>query len=158
VIIFSAILQLNPPRVRAHRPEVPQGLDDVIFRCMAKEPPARFQSVLELAVALEPFGPSALGTSKRIHAILSRDGEKLLPLPLAFSNRPSAPSIRTIVWRGRRVASFSRGVRWAVGLGAVASVIVLAILLATAGGDEVPPATAADPAGDASPRGAEPAR
>lgn len=40
----------DPPSVRARRPDVPEALDAVVRRAMAKEPSARYQSASEFAV------------------------------------------------------------------------------------------------------------
>jgi len=44
------------PRVIALRPEVPRGLDAAIAKCLEKDRVKRFQTVAELALALEGFG------------------------------------------------------------------------------------------------------
>ncbi|MFO0741278.1 MAG: protein kinase [Labilithrix sp.] len=42
-------------RIRAVRPEVPEGLQAVVDRCLEKNPDARYQSVVDLVAALEPY-------------------------------------------------------------------------------------------------------
>ncbi|MGC4064645.1 MAG: protein kinase [Polyangiaceae bacterium] len=49
------VLYHEPGSVRALRPDIPEGLDEIIARCLKKRPDERFQSVRELAAALEPY-------------------------------------------------------------------------------------------------------
>jgi tRNA A-37 threonylcarbamoyl transferase component Bud32 len=51
--LCSAHLSVPPPSVRYQNREIPVDLEAVIARCLAKEREARFQSVNELAAALE---------------------------------------------------------------------------------------------------------
>jgi serine/threonine-protein kinase len=51
----SAILDTQPRRLDAVRPEVPPEFADIIARCLQKDPADRFATVAELAVALLPF-------------------------------------------------------------------------------------------------------
>src|SRR5689334_13208977 len=62
-----------PPRL----PDGPRELDDVIARCLAREPAQRYQSVAELALALAPY---------------ATDAERSLALGLARADRSSRPS------------------------------------------------------------------
>jgi len=60
-----------PLRLRALRPEVPAGLDQVVMRCLEKDPKRRFQDVGALAVTLEGFAPKrAKASVERILGIL----------------------------------------------------------------------------------------
>ncbi len=55
----AAAVSTDPvPPIARHRPDVPEGLADVIQKCLSKRPDDRYQSVAELAEALVPFGPS----------------------------------------------------------------------------------------------------
>ncbi|HEU4405451.1 MAG TPA: serine/threonine-protein kinase [Polyangiaceae bacterium] len=48
----------EPPRpLRAKRPDAPAALEALLLRCLEKAPARRFQSVVELALALAPFAP-----------------------------------------------------------------------------------------------------
>jgi len=49
----------SPEPVRNRRPEVPEGLAVVVARMMAKDPGARYQTPVEVAVALAPWAASA---------------------------------------------------------------------------------------------------
>jgi serine/threonine protein kinase len=56
IALLCAAIQNHTPRpLRATRPDCPAGLEDVIRRCLSKEPEARFATAGELANALEPF-------------------------------------------------------------------------------------------------------
>jgi serine/threonine protein kinase len=48
----------EPTPIRQVRPEVPEGLAEVLVRMMAKDPTARFQTPAQVAAALEPFAPA----------------------------------------------------------------------------------------------------
>jgi serine/threonine-protein kinase len=71
--VCSLIISSAPPRVRDARPEVPREMQEVILRCLAKEPGDRFRDVAELARALVRFAaggahPSADRASKILGA------------------------------------------------------------------------------------------
>jgi eukaryotic-like serine/threonine-protein kinase len=54
----AAILEIEPRRLDAVRPEVPSGFADVVARCLEKDRANRFATVAELAIALLPFAPA----------------------------------------------------------------------------------------------------
>ncbi|WP_394839753.1 serine/threonine protein kinase [Pendulispora rubella] len=54
--VFEIVLQNEPTRVRDLRPDAPEGLEEVILRCLRKKPEDRYADVSELAQALAPFG------------------------------------------------------------------------------------------------------
>ncbi len=51
--IFSQHLHKPPPSFLAQRPELPLGVEEVVFRALAKDPQQRFPSVQDFAEALE---------------------------------------------------------------------------------------------------------
>ncbi len=55
--ICAAILEREPVPLGELRPDLPQGLADVVTRCLQKDPADRFRNVAELALALLPFAP-----------------------------------------------------------------------------------------------------
>ncbi|HEY2517050.1 MAG TPA: protein kinase [Polyangiaceae bacterium] len=68
------ILEEQAPALELFAPDAPRGLGDVVQRCLAKEPAARFANVAELAAALEPFGPVEARLSvERVARILSAE-------------------------------------------------------------------------------------
>jgi serine/threonine-protein kinase len=58
--IFGAILHTDPKPPRSLRPDLPAGLDEAVMRCLRRGRELRFQSVAELAAAIEPYGSGAL--------------------------------------------------------------------------------------------------
>jgi len=65
--LISAIAADQPTLVRDTVPDVDEGVQKIILRCLEKRPDTRFQSVAELARALEPFAhPDLKGMAKHI--------------------------------------------------------------------------------------------
>jgi serine/threonine-protein kinase len=52
-----AVLTQEPPRPRAIQPSIPEALEFIIQRAMARDPDARYQSMRDLYEALAPFDP-----------------------------------------------------------------------------------------------------
>ncbi len=76
--IVAGILSLPPLRMRLHKPEIPEGLEQVVLRCLEKSPDKRFPDVAKLAVALAPFGPERCAVStERIVRVVSGRKENL---------------------------------------------------------------------------------
>jgi serine/threonine protein kinase len=57
--ILAAAFVEPVPDLDALRPGLPAGIEQVVRRCLEKNPDQRFQTVAELAVALEPFADRA---------------------------------------------------------------------------------------------------
>ena len=69
--ICGLILTATPAAVRDFAPAVPDGLQNVVRRCLEKDRDRRFANVSELAHALSPFGSRATSRSvERIARIL----------------------------------------------------------------------------------------
>jgi len=76
---FAQILEQPVPPIRSYAQGVPEGLEEVILRCLAKNREQRFENVHELAKALVPFGSGAWGHLEgRIGQILARPPEENL--------------------------------------------------------------------------------
>jgi serine/threonine protein kinase len=81
-LIFNVVEKPHVP-LRAVRPDLPEGLDAVIDRCLEKKQPQRFASIAELARALVPFGPPRCEQSvERIEHVLGVSGS-MPPQPIA---------------------------------------------------------------------------
>jgi serine/threonine-protein kinase len=71
--LCAAILKDEPMPLSARRADVPPEFDNVLLRCLEKDPALRWQDVAELAAALSPFGrPSATVSSERAMRLLAR--------------------------------------------------------------------------------------
>jgi len=53
--IFGKVLYVDPEPLRARRDDVPEALERVVLRCIARDRDARYANVTELAEALGPF-------------------------------------------------------------------------------------------------------
>src|SRR6185295_6694961 len=68
---LAARIAADPPTpLRARQPNVPEALEAVVLRCLAKDPAARYESVASLARALAPFGSRGESTAERIARVL----------------------------------------------------------------------------------------
>ncbi|HWO08034.1 MAG TPA: protein kinase [Polyangiaceae bacterium] len=90
--VYSAVLNHSPPQVDSLRPGVPTGLDDVVQRCLEKDPARRFGDVAALAEALAPYAGAMAPAVDRITRILAN--------PDAARARFSLPPERAAAARG----------------------------------------------------------
>jgi len=98
--LIMALMTTDPEPVSNRRQDVPPGLNDVVMRCLSRQPEDRFQNVAELADALAAFAPARAASSlDRIRAYLSvRADVDAVPSKSAPENAetdaadPSAPS------------------------------------------------------------------
>src|SRR5207253_1492244 len=55
--IVTNILEATPPTLAAHDVDVPEGVEALLKKCLARRPDDRYADVLALADALLPFAP-----------------------------------------------------------------------------------------------------
>ena len=103
-----ARLTTSAPAIRAERPEVSQALDDVIHRCLARQPEARFGSAAAVRDALDrarldptgslprPVAPTGTGPARPVAAPGAH------PPPHTGPTQPTARPRRTSGARPRR--------------------------------------------------------
>ena len=91
--LLASLVMDEPRRLRDVRPDAPAALEEVILRCLQKEPGQRFADVGELARALAPIAPDARGSVERISRII---GSR--PAGSTSTDEP-APVLRRIVPR-----------------------------------------------------------
>jgi len=74
---FAQILEKRPQPIRALVTGVPEGLERVVMRCLAKNRDERFTDVAELARALVPYGSGTwMHSADRVAATLARGAEE----------------------------------------------------------------------------------
>lgn len=79
------------PPIRTFRPDVPEGLEAILFKCLQKDRNARYPNVAELALALLPFAPRrAKASVERISGIVRAAGLSASALDMPPSPEPVA--------------------------------------------------------------------
>jgi eukaryotic-like serine/threonine-protein kinase len=121
--LIAMVLSENPRPIHGLRADVPVGLARVIDRCLEKAPAARFPSVAELALALDPFAPAeARDLVRRISRITA--GTKPSSVAMASGGDGARAAGSTSAnWSAKAVRSGTRFGRRAAVI--VASVVVL---------------------------------
>lgn len=90
--ICADVLERDPLPLKMFVDDLPEGFQEVVSRCLEKDPGRRFQNVAELAVALLPFGPStARILAERSSTILRVAGHGGAEVTLKFSSAPPPP-------------------------------------------------------------------
>ena len=168
--LCASVLGSAPRPLREFRPDAPEGLEQVIIKCLEKEPWDRYKSVAELAKALLPFAPDrSRVVVERIGKILERAGmpsfHDMDVTVTAGSVTASAPAAATSTDVGARTASSWAGTqggedapsapksKFFLGLGAAAVVaagIGLAFFAKSTSADTEASAAAAQPSATAS--------
>jgi len=105
--VCASILKDEPQSLAGLRPEVPQGLELVVKKCLAKDPDQRWKNVGDLAVALRPFGPLGIIdiSIERIVGVLQQAASQTSSTSASSGRQPSWPPIST------KSAAIERGSR-----------------------------------------------
>jgi serine/threonine-protein kinase len=91
---FAQILEKDPQPIRQLVTGVPEGLERIVMKCLAKNREQRFADVAELARALVAFGSGTwIQSADRVHATLVRGLEDAISGPRLAGNA-GAPSVR----------------------------------------------------------------
>ncbi|MBI5500543.1 MAG: protein kinase [Deltaproteobacteria bacterium] len=116
--LLAAILTRDPPRPRELCPDIPEALEAIILRAMARDAAQRFPTASEFLHALAPFGPPGL--------VPRSSPSRLAPLPSRSAvGTPAARSVdREGDARPRR-----GGLLWIVTGGLVAAAAAVALLV-----------------------------
>jgi len=135
--LCTMILQNPPPPPRTYKPDLPEGLQHVILRCLEKDRAKRPGNVAELAMALVPYGSiHAARSAERSTRVLSAAGISSQEIPIP-NIPPSAEAATHAAW-GQTQNRRSRSLLW-VGL-ALAAAGVGALAFVLRGGDHATPA------------------
>jgi uncharacterized RDD family membrane protein YckC len=57
--LIATVLDKPPPRLRPVRRDIPKGIEQIVLRCMAKQPQQRFKTYEQLRQSLRPFCSTA---------------------------------------------------------------------------------------------------
>jgi len=103
--MFLAVLKQKPRSLHGLRSDVPPGLEQVVLRCLAKDPKERLGDVGELAEALAPFAPAhALESVVRVKRAL------VAPPPPPSRGKLTEPT--GLPWLGPSTASTQNHAQW----------------------------------------------
>src|SRR5262249_25098029 len=103
--VFAAVLEQQPKSIRARRPDVPDGLEQVVLRCLQKTPEERFQNAAERALARGPVASCQWSylvegiqqtlrrsATQKMRVVDSPEGRQLLENAEAAANRSRPPT------------------------------------------------------------------
>jgi serine/threonine-protein kinase len=103
---FAQILERDPAPIRALVNGVPEGLERVIMRCLAKKREERWPDVGELAKALAPFGSGTwIQAADRVIATLARGADEMTSGARLKGGAPTSDRVSLPVAPGRKLDS-----------------------------------------------------
>jgi serine/threonine-protein kinase len=124
--LCAMILQQSPPPLRNFRPDAPEALQNVIARCLEKDPKRRYLNMAEFAAALLPFATRSGRTSvERISRVINAGGGGSAQLTQIASADSMRPATATQAAWGQATQHGKRRAPW---------VVLGVALLALAGG------------------------
>jgi len=133
--LCAMILQSPAPPLRRFRPDAPEGLEQVIFRCLEKNRAQRYATIADLAAALLPFASRrARDSIERISRVIqgtSYSSELLAePIPsslavLASSGGTHGTWSQTAQKRGKGTLILVVGLIFVLTAGAAAAAVIL---------------------------------
>jgi serine/threonine-protein kinase len=94
--ICGAILEQEPLSLAELRPDLPQEIVDVVWRCLRKNPEDRYATIAELAVALLPFAPPRALAIAEGSAWIRRAAIQTVGTPALSEGRISSGSLGSL--------------------------------------------------------------
>jgi len=115
---------------------LPGDLEDIVYRCLEKDPARRFQNTADLAQALAKYAQSEVQAAITVQRTRSIVGAPALPT-VPEPGRPRRAMSSTLSGAaGPRTITHARGRRWPVVVAAGALIaVVLVVITASRGGD-----------------------
>jgi serine/threonine-protein kinase len=107
---YALIITRAAPLPRSRRPDIPAALEEVILKCLRRDPEERFQTVAELASALEDAVPAAArhsltGIARLTNRTRVSRLSTLRPMVAPLSRTPADQSAGRTVIIGRAAAA-----------------------------------------------------
>jgi serine/threonine-protein kinase len=133
--LVHKVMMVAPQPLRQLRPDAPDGLDEVVGRCLMKDRAQRYLNVAELAVALAPFGPKRCrGLVERIVRVIQGAGMSASAIALPPSSDVSSQptDARTLAALGRTTVGGRGGKQVAIVVAAALGMAVLGGAIALA--------------------------
>jgi serine/threonine-protein kinase len=108
--VCARVMSEPPPPLQERAPGLPPALYEIVNRCLQKQPAARFQSVAELAHALEPIatgrGRQSIERISRVLGVTPSSPQPIAQLPVA------ATTADPILGTGSHVGGIGTQANW----------------------------------------------
>lgn len=121
--LSAKVLLEDVPRIRDRRPDVPEALEAVVRRALAKDPVGRYSTIADFAIALLPFAPARSRVNVERATRLLRQGTDGTLLQTSAPSSPGTPAYS-------RTASTWSDTKGGEGGGRTALLIGVALVLA----------------------------
>jgi len=124
VSVTAQMLASEPPPLRG----APEALEAAVRRALAREPDARFESVVELARALAPFAPNGEAAAARVARVLTTPPPAAATKPAEIDEAAPLSGPRTMALEEEPAPPPHGRRRWALVLVALAATVATAFL------------------------------
>ncbi len=123
IAVCADVMNRDPTPPSELVPEIPRALDEVVLRCISRDPEQRFVDVAELAEALCPFAsPAFLAAGARVRRVLDTPPK---PIPIGNSDPGSNPASGSIKgWTTTRGSRRVPLIGWVLGGAVVVALLV----------------------------------
>ncbi|MGC4094228.1 MAG: protein kinase [Polyangiaceae bacterium] len=159
-----AVMHEPHRRLGELRPDVPEAIEQIVSKCLAKERSQRFASLAQLAEALLPFAPGFRAHAERAARLLSRTvRDSLTPMPVmsvtatvaqshsevpaVVDTRPPEPGATQASWNKTDRGAANRRRAPLIAFGVVAALLGVGFAFFRYSGDAAPAATPSSAAG-----------